>query len=70
MRFIVDLHRTDEGGVEGAVTADEPGEPRYFTGWLELLRMLEGVEVSSSLRRHEGIEDQPEPFRPQAPETG
>lgn len=44
-RFIVELHRTEAGGVEGVVSLEETGEAQPFFGWLELLRLLEGVEA-------------------------
>jgi hypothetical protein len=40
VRFIVDLHPVEER-VEGTVALDGPGEPSPFSGWLELLRLLE-----------------------------
>jgi hypothetical protein len=40
VRFIVDLHPV-EARVEGTVALDGPGEPSPFSGWLELLRLLE-----------------------------
>ena len=40
MRFLLDLTSDDEGRVSGAVAAaGEPPTP--FSGWLELLRLLE-----------------------------
>jgi len=38
--FVVELHGTQTGGVEGTVTM-ETGEAHRFSGWLELLRLLE-----------------------------
>ena len=48
MRIIVELHHTDDEGVHGAVItdADGRGEPQPFTGWLELLRLLEALAPS------------------------
>jgi hypothetical protein len=46
VRVVVELHRTgDEGGVRGLVIADPEGggEPHPFSGWLELLRLLEAL---------------------------
>ena len=52
MRVIVELHHTDDEGVHGAVIADDRGisEPRPFTGWLELLRLLEILAPPTSER--------------------
>jgi hypothetical protein len=43
MRVVVELHRTEDDSVHGVVIADAEGtgEPHPFTGWLELLRLLE-----------------------------
>lgn len=40
VRFIVDLIPVDHR-VEGTVACEGPGEPSPFSGWLELLRLLE-----------------------------
>jgi hypothetical protein len=43
MRVVVELHRTKDDTVHGVVIAasDGTGKPHPFTGWLELLRLLE-----------------------------
>jgi hypothetical protein len=43
-RFLVELHPTEAGGVEGLVIPEETGEAQPFSGWLELLRLLEAAE--------------------------
>jgi len=46
MRVIVELHRTEADAVQGVVIADvgnDIGGPHPFTGWLELLRILEAL---------------------------
>jgi hypothetical protein len=45
MRVIIELHRTEANTVHGVVIADagDSGEPQRFTGWLELLRLLEAL---------------------------
>lgn len=40
VRFIVDLNPVEQR-VEGTLACDGPGEPCPFSGWLELLRLLE-----------------------------
>jgi hypothetical protein len=40
-RFVVELHPTGAGGVEGIVIPESTGEAQPFSGWLELLRLLE-----------------------------
>jgi hypothetical protein len=40
MRYVVELS-DDEGGVHGTVTREGSTAPEGFTGWLELLRILE-----------------------------
>jgi hypothetical protein len=47
VRVVVDLHRTDDGAVAGTLTTGEMDEPQAFSGWLDLLRLLEMVEVSN-----------------------
>jgi hypothetical protein len=48
VRIIVELHHTSDEGVHGAVIADAGGEPQPFTGWLELLRLLETLTPSDA----------------------
>lgn len=45
MRFVVDLRRTEDGGVGGIVTPEGSEEGQPFAGWLELLRLLEEFEL-------------------------
>jgi hypothetical protein len=49
VRIIVELHHTDDEGINGTVIADAhgTGEPHPFTGWLELLRLLETPRAPS-----------------------
>jgi hypothetical protein len=47
LRFIVDLRHTDDG-VEGEVTPEGATEPQRFSGWLELLQLLEPPAVGST----------------------
>jgi hypothetical protein len=43
VRLIVELHRTD-ADVAGTVTVDSEGAtPQPFSGWLELLQLLETI---------------------------
>lgn len=46
VRFVVEVHRTGAGGVEGLVTPEGSSESHHFSGWLELLRLLEPAELS------------------------
>jgi hypothetical protein len=50
VRIIVELHHTNDEGVHGAVIPDGGGEPQPFTGWLELLRVLEALGSSDAER--------------------
>jgi hypothetical protein len=45
-RFVIELHRTTTGDVEGVVVPEGTDESWRFSGWLELLRLLELVERS------------------------
>jgi hypothetical protein len=40
VRFIVELRHSDDG-VEGEVIPEGTTEPQRFSGWLQLLRLLE-----------------------------
>ena len=42
-RVLVDFHHTEAGGVEGTITLLGACEPQPFSGWLDLLRLLEAV---------------------------
>jgi hypothetical protein len=48
MRFVVDLRHTDQG-VEGEVLREGSAVAEPFSGWLELLRLLEVGDPSSAL---------------------
>jgi hypothetical protein len=48
MRFVVDLRHTDQG-VEGEVLREGAAAAEPFSGWLELLRLLEVGDPSSAL---------------------
>jgi hypothetical protein len=44
VRFVVELRRTPPGGVEGEVVREDSTTAERFSGWLELLRILESFE--------------------------
>lgn len=46
MRFVVDLRHTEQG-VEGEVLREGTAASEPFSGWLELLRLLEVREPST-----------------------
>jgi hypothetical protein len=48
MRFVLDLRHTDQG-VEGEVLREGSAVAEPFSGWLELLRLLEAGDPSSAL---------------------
>jgi hypothetical protein len=58
MRFVLDLRHTDEG-VEGEVIREGAAAPEPFSGWLELLRLLEVHDPS--------MPGPPEPDPPSVP---
>ena len=41
MRFVIDVVRTDDDRVEGLVTSEGRDHAVRFSGWLELLHLLE-----------------------------
>jgi hypothetical protein len=44
VRVLVELHLTDAGSVEGTLTPEgNGGESQSFSGWLDLLRLLEAA---------------------------
>ena len=64
MRVVVDLRHTDQG-VEGEVLREGAAVPELFSGWLELLRLLEVGDPSSALRTmiHAGASAKATPTR-------
>jgi hypothetical protein len=50
VRFTVEL-RYSHDGVEGEVIAEGTTEPQLFSGWLELLRLLEPHQARASEER-------------------
>ena len=47
-RFIVDLERTADDHVEGVVRRDGAAEAVPFSGWLELLSLMEPTPLPAS----------------------
>jgi hypothetical protein len=45
VRFVVDLRRTPTGGVEGEVVREGTTAAEYFSGWLDMLRILENFDL-------------------------
>jgi hypothetical protein len=41
VRILVELRRDATGAVEGSITSEGSDEAEPFSGWLELLRLLE-----------------------------
>jgi hypothetical protein len=41
MRAIVNLRRADDGRVDGEITVDGDDATRAFSGWIELLDLLD-----------------------------
>ena len=41
MRFVIDVLRTEDDRVEGVVTREGGETPVRFSGWLELMHVLE-----------------------------
>jgi hypothetical protein len=50
VRFVVDLHPVEDR-VEGTLASDGRGEPCPFSGWLELLRLLEAHLLPAAVRQ-------------------
>ncbi len=48
MRLVLELSATGDGRVEGWVEAAAGGGHVFFSGWLELLRLLEAKAASPS----------------------
>ena len=45
VRFVVDLRRTPAGGVEGEVVREGTTAAEHFSGWLDMLRILENFDL-------------------------
>jgi hypothetical protein len=43
VRLLVELRRSRDGGIAGSVTRQDTGDRWGFSGWLELLRLLEAA---------------------------
>jgi hypothetical protein len=43
VRVLVEFHQTEAGGVEGILTLQGSPESQSFSGWLDLLRLLEAA---------------------------
>jgi hypothetical protein len=41
VRFVLELTPTEDGRVEGVLVREGSDEPQRFSGWLDLLRLLE-----------------------------
>jgi hypothetical protein len=47
VRLLIEVHRSSDSGVVGAVTHQDTGDRWEFSGWLELLRLLEAAIIGS-----------------------
>ena len=52
VRFLVDLERDQDGRITGRIAGDDQ-QPVPFSGWLELLRVLEERADASPQNRQE-----------------
>jgi hypothetical protein len=52
VRFLVDLERDQDGRITGQIAGDDQ-QPIPFSGWLELLRLLEDRADASPQNRQE-----------------
>jgi hypothetical protein len=43
VRVLVEFHQTEAGGVEGTLTLQGASGSQSFSGWLDLLRLLEAA---------------------------
>ncbi len=50
MQFVVDIHQRQDGGVAGVIKADS-GHVETFSGWMELLHILEPPSADEANRR-------------------
>jgi hypothetical protein len=46
LRLVIELDRTEDG-IEGVVIFEGSNPPQHFSGWLELLRLLETAITSA-----------------------
>jgi hypothetical protein len=53
VRLVLEFTRTPDGRIEG-VLVREGAEPHSFSGWLDLLRLLEAASASSAKPSAEG----------------
>jgi hypothetical protein len=52
VRFVLELTPAEQGRVEGALVREGNDERQPFSGWLELLRLLEGAVGDSPGDQH------------------
>ena len=52
----LDIDQDEDGRVHGQVAADQ-AEPVAFSGWLELLRLLEGAVAAPAVTDREPLDD-------------
>ena len=52
VRLVLELNPTEQGRVEGVLVREGSDEPQRFSGWLDLLRLLESAaEVTEVWQR-------------------
>ena len=51
VRFVLELTPTEHGRVEGMLVREESDEPQRFSGWLDLLRLLESAVQVTEVRQ-------------------
>jgi hypothetical protein len=48
LRIVIELVRNGSGGVHGVLFHEGEEEPQRFSGWLELLRLLEELGAAGN----------------------
>src|SRR3954466_1455463 len=51
VRFVLELTPTEHGRVEGVLVREGSDEPQRFSGWLDLLRLLERAAQETDVRQ-------------------
>jgi hypothetical protein len=54
VRFVIDVLRTEDDRVEGVVTREGGETPVRFSGWLELMHVLEPAAADDRRHREPG----------------
>ena len=57
MRYVIDLQRTADNRIEGVLRCEGEPQPVAFSGWMELLTLIEPPPLDAAVERAPDIRE-------------